>query len=106
MRTGQIALVIAGLALAAGLVLSFAPDPIGLVAGPVLGVALGMHFLVGLAVVHMLSRGSAARPILLAATWGLAFLLTFPALIVVAIGVVEHFARFRDRRRGVPPARS
>jgi hypothetical protein len=94
----------ADLAFAASAVLAFLPAPVGLVASPFLGAFLSAYTLMGFAVLHHVTRGSGARPIVLATVYGIVFLFTFPALLVALIGLLERFARFRDRRRGGPPA--
>ncbi|MEJ1158520.1 DUF2232 domain-containing protein [Prosthecomicrobium sp. N25] len=94
----------ADLGFAGALVLSFLPAPAGLVASPFLGAFLSAYTLMGFAVLHHVTRGSGARPIVLATVYGLVFLFTFPALLVALVGFLERFLRFRDRRRkGGPP---
>lgn len=93
-----------GLAMAATLLATLAPDPIGAAASPFLGAFLAVYTLLGLAVIHVVTRGSGARPIILATIYGIVFLFSFPALVLVAIGLVEPYWRIRDRRRGGPPA--
>lgn len=90
--------------LAAALVASVLPDPLGLVAAPFAGAMIAVYMIVGLAVLHAVTRDLQARPILLAMVYGVVFLFTFPALILAMIGVADRHFRFRDRRRGGPPS--
>jgi hypothetical protein len=93
----------AGLAFVAAGLATLLPSPIGLLAGPFAGALFSIHMLIGFAVLHVMTRGNAARPIVLAALYGIVFLFTFPAIIVALIGLADGIFRIRDRRRPGPP---
>ncbi|MEO0496397.1 MAG: DUF2232 domain-containing protein [Pseudomonadota bacterium] len=74
---------------------SFAPVG-GVVAG-----AFGTGFmLVGLAVIHAITRGMPARGLLLFAAYGPLILFGFPALLFIALGLAEAFYGLRARAAG------
>jgi hypothetical protein len=77
------------------------PDMPGLVSAAFASALLFAFMLVGLGILHRLTRGFAVRPFLLAAVYGgLIFLPPFSNLIVALVGVAEPFLR----RRLPPPA--
>lgn len=80
------------------------PDPIGLFAGPFFGALSAVYTLIGLAVVHNVTRDAGPRPIVLATVYGLLFLIPFAALVPILIGLLDPVFKFRDRRRNGPPA--
>lgn len=81
---------------AAGLVAALAPGMIGFVALN-LALALGFcFFMAGLAVIHALVRAKPFKPLALSAVY-LSLLLSWPALVIAGLGVVEQWAGFRRR---------
>ncbi len=79
----------------------FVPGPLGLIAEVVAGALFAAHFLVGLAVLHAVTRATDMRPILLAFAYGVVLLFTLPAALVALVGVFEPFLGLR--RRAPPP---
>lgn len=80
---------------------SFLPGLLGL-AGEVVAAVLTVAFaLLGLAVVHKVSRRSNMRGLILAATYLAVFLLGWPLLIFAFLGMLEPLLRLRERYR--PP---
>ncbi|MEO0637154.1 MAG: DUF2232 domain-containing protein [Pseudomonadota bacterium] len=79
----------------------FAMDsPASPVAGVVAG-AFGTGFLlIGLAVIHSITRGMPARGLLLLAAYGPLILFGFPALLLAALGLAEAFYGLRARAAG------
>lgn len=90
--------IAAGVVFAATAAMAFVSGVIGLVAEVVAGALFAAHFLVGLAVVHVATRGAPMRPMLLAFLYGLMLVFTLPAVLVVVIGVTEPFFGLRRRR--------
>lgn len=81
------------------------PGVPGQIAAVFTGALGAVHALLGLAVIHVVTRGSAARPIVLASLYGFIFLFSLiPAFLLVVLGLAERFLRLRDRRLGGPPA--
>jgi hypothetical protein len=72
----------------------------GLVSLIVLGALAIAHAVVGLAVVHVVTRGMVMRPAILGVVYGSLVLLGAPALILGGIGLVEPWVRLRDRFGG------
>lgn len=89
------------LTLAAALaVVSFAPPPLTMVGSAVVGALLFAFLLLGLAVVHYITRGNAWRPFALWALYiGLLFLQGF-ALLVILLGLFEAFLNLRAKFGG------
>ncbi|TBW39785.1 hypothetical protein EYW49_05875 [Siculibacillus lacustris] len=93
----------AGVAFAASLALAFLDGPIGLVASVIAGALFAVHFLVGMGVLHVVTRGADMRILLLATAYGLVLLFSIPAAAIALVGLLDaHFA-FR-KRRPPPPA--
>lgn len=76
----------------------FAPGTAGVIGEIVAGTLVAAHFLVGLAVVHVLVRGSDMRWIILAFVYGTVLLFTLPAGLIALLGLFEPFLGLRRRR--------
>lgn len=94
-----------GLALALGVVVSTSGYP-ALFASGFAGAFLFAYLLLGLAIVHYVTRGATGRPFILSGLYlGLFFLNTWAALALAVLGVVEPllpWRRWRDVRRPGP----
>lgn len=92
----------------AALLLSYLPDPLGLVAKPFVGALSIAHLAVGLAVLHWLSRPWALRVPALAIFYGLLFIVGLPGLLALVLGLVDRFFDLRglSSRAGDEPPRS
>ena len=89
--------------LAAGaLVLSFAPGNLGFVAGTLAAIAIWPFFIMGLIVVHVISRRLSARFMLLAAFYLFLLGLGWPAALVAGLGLMDQWMGLR-RQHGAPP---
>jgi hypothetical protein len=89
------------------LALSFVPDIFGIFAGVFGIVALIAYALLGLAVIHTLTRGARIRGAILATTYASLALLIWPVVITMLIGLADALFDFRARFaawRGTPPA--
>ena len=94
--TAELPLAAAGVFLSA-MLLSLAGPPLGPAAAAVAG-AFGMaHGLIGLAVLHALSRGMPGRPAILAIAYLLLVALRPTLFVFVLLGVADAFMRFRSR---------
>lgn len=88
----------AAFGLLAATALWFAGGDIGRIAGP-FAAALTLAFaFVGLGVVHVVSRGSSARGLILLGLYVITFLSAWPLLLLAALGIAEPQLRLRDRR--------
>ncbi len=72
----------------------------GLVSLIGLGALAIAHAVIGLAVVHVVTRGMAMRPAILGVVYGSLLLLGAPALILGGLGLAEPWIRLRDRFGG------
>ncbi|MEN0087566.1 MAG: DUF2232 domain-containing protein [Pseudomonadota bacterium] len=85
---------------AVGVMMFAVGGPFAPIGGIVAG-AFGTGFLlVGLAVIHSITRGMPARGLLLVAAYGPLILFGFPALLFVALGLAETFYGLRVRAAG------
>lgn len=82
---------------------TFLGGAIGLAALVVAGSLAVAHAVIGLCVIHALTNKLAARPVILTAIYGAIILLGFPALFVAGIGLVEPWARLREKALNQPP---
>lgn len=93
-------------AMALAMALSFAGGLLGIVAG-VLSASLMMAYsLLGLAVVHAITRGIGSRPFLLGGIYASIFVFGWPILVLCLIGIAEAALDLRARvarRRGALP---
>ncbi len=94
------------LALAAAMALSFTGGLLGIVAG-VLSASLMMAYSVlGLAVVHSITRGIGSRPFLLGGIYASIFVFGWPVLVLCLLGIAEAALDLRARaarKRGASP---
>ena len=95
----------------AAAVVSFAGGMIGLIATGFLGAFTFAYLLLGLAVLHFITRGNPFRPFLLSGVYlGLLILGNYGALALVALGMGEPLLGLRARKsaggggRAPPPA--
>jgi hypothetical protein len=95
-------------ALAVAIVLSFLDGMLGIVGGVVAASLLLAHGVLGFAVLHAITQGMGARPLVLGITYAGVFLLGWPMLALCVLGLVDMAMGLRGRlsaKRG-PPARS
>ena len=89
------------LAFALAVGLTFLPGYMGLIASGFASAFLFAFLLVGLAILHSVTRGIGARPMILSAVYAsLVFLNPFSGLVVATIGLAEPISPFRRK----PPA--
>ncbi len=60
--------------------------------------------LLGLAVVHAVTRGMAARPLILGTIYMFTLLFGWTAVLIAMVGLADPAMNFRDRRKSPPPA--
>ncbi len=94
------------LAFGAALLATFSTDMMGLLASGVASALMFAFMLVGLAILHRVTRGSALRPAVLSLAYAaLLFMPPFSTLLVASIGLAEPFFRKRFPPGGaLPPA--
>lgn len=91
------------IAFAAAVAATFLPGLTGLIASGFASAILFAYMLVGLAIVHRLTRGMATRPLVLAAVYAaLLFLSPFSNLLLALAGIAEPFSPWR--RPPAPPS--
>ena len=91
------------LAFGAAIVLGFAPGMLG-IAGQVAATVLGLAFLLlGLAVLHGLTRGARARRVLLSGIYLALLVMPWFAIGLIGLGLAEALVNIRARRGGPPP---
>ena len=83
--------------------LSLLPHPLGSISATAAGTFGCAFALVGLAVLHVVTLGSALRPLMLTAVYGLIFFAGFPMLILALLGIAETYLHLRARRPGGAP---
>lgn len=76
----------------------FVPGTAGLIGEIVAGTLVAAHFLVGLAVIHALTRESDMRWIILSFVYGVVLLFSVPVVLIALIGLFEPFIGLRRRR--------
>ena len=92
------------LAFGAALIGTFVPDMPGLVAAGFASALMFAFMLVGLAILHRVTRGSGLRPAILSLVYGaLIFLPPFSTLVVAMIGLAEPLIRRRYPPGAAPP---
>jgi len=85
-----------GLALAIALGVTLLPGMVGLLASGVAGAFFFAYTLMGLAIIHYLTRGMTARPLLLWGLYGVLLVFNTTALIVVAlVAILEPLLWYR-----------
>jgi uncharacterized protein YybS (DUF2232 family) len=92
-----------GLALAAAAVLSFLPGDFGPVGAALLAVMCMAYLFQGLAVLHAAARRTPMPGVILAGMYVVVIVLGFPALLIVGLGVLDDWFRFRRRFGGGRP---
>jgi len=90
-------------AVAAAALASLLPGLAGQMAMPFLAVFVFAYALLGLAVLHTITRKLPARPFLLGAVYSGIALLGWPVLLVAVTGLAEPFLKLRQRPKGAPP---
>lgn len=93
-------------ALAAAIGLSFLNGMLGIVGGIVAASLLLAYGLLGFAVLHAITQGISARPLVLSITYAGVILLGWPMLALCVLGLVETTLGLRARisaKRGPPP---
>jgi hypothetical protein len=70
----------------------------GLLASPFFGALLALKLLLGLAVLHALSKGAPLRGLMLSLAWA-SLVLTVPALLILVLGIADAAFRIKGRRR-------
>lgn len=94
-------------ALAAAVAGSFLPGLVGILAGVLAAALLMAYALMGLAVVHALTRGVGARPFMLGSLYAIVGMFGWPILILAVLGLADTILDIRGRaarRRGPPTA--
>lgn len=97
-----------GAVLAVMIVVSLTPGSPGMVAIATANIWGSAYLLVGLAVIHTITAGLAARAAILTVVYLAVVLILYAAVLVALIGLLDPFLRIRARfgaRRGGPPAR-
>jgi hypothetical protein len=89
--------------LALAVVLAFLPRPLGDIAGVFAGALGTASAIIGLAVMHALTIGHAARGIILTVAYAALILLGFPIFLFALLGIGESLFHFRARRFGAAP---
>ncbi len=90
-----LALVLAGF-----LVFSLIPGPSQPIASTLAAIVLTAYFILGLAVVHAISRPWASRGTALAIFYTVLFLFGWPIMLVAGLGIVEQWSGVRARLAG------
>ncbi len=92
-------------AFATALVVSFLPGLIGSVGGVIAAALMMAYGLLGLAVVHAITRASSGRTLILTGTYLAIFLIGWPIIVLTLLGVADAIFDFRGRvGAGKPPA--
>jgi len=90
---------------AAALVASFLPGLIGSIGGVIAAALMMAYALLGLAVMHAITRGTGGRTLILTGTYLSVFLIGWPIIILTLLGVADAIFDFRNRvGAGKPPA--
>ena len=95
-------------ALGVAIILSFLDGMLGIVGGIVAASLLLAYGVLGFAVLHAITQGMSARPLVLSITYAGVFLLGWPMLALCLLGLIDTAIGLRGRvsaRRG-PPTRS
>jgi hypothetical protein len=91
--------------LAAAIAGSFLPDLFGVLASAFAASLLLVFAILGLAVMHVITRGMNGRTLVLAGTYAAAIVIGWPVLVMSVLGLVETLFNMRDRiarKRGPP----
>jgi hypothetical protein len=90
-------------ALAAAVILSFAPDLVGLIASLFAAALMVAFTMLGFAVLHALTRGLSGRTAMLGGAYAFVVLLGWPALVAVLLAVAESIFKWRAKMAGRAP---
>jgi len=91
--------------LAGAIAVSFAPGLAGIVGGIVSVSLLTAYLVLGFAVLHSITRNAGGRGILIGASYGAVFILGWPALLMMMLGLADSIFNLRGRfGNGSPPA--
>ena len=92
--------------LAAAIAGSFLPDLFGILSGAFAASLLMAFAMLGLAVLHAITRGSSSRAVVLAAVYAATIVLGWPLLALSLLGLAEAAFNIRNRvaRKRGPPA--
>jgi len=95
------------LLLAAGVAACFLPGLVGIVAGVFVATFMVVYAMVGLAVLHFLTRGMTSRGLLLGGTYTALVIFGWPVLLMALFGLLDAAIDLRARfaRKGGPPSR-
>jgi hypothetical protein len=88
---------------------SFLPDLLGILSGAFAASLLMAFAIVGLAVLHTLTRGMGSRAVVLAGIYATTLILTWPLLAISILGLAETLLNIRSRvarKRGPPTLRT
>jgi hypothetical protein len=88
---------------------SFLPDLAGVLSGAFAASLLMVFAVLGLAVLHAITRGTAGRAVMLAGVYGVTIVLGWPILAISLVGLAEAALNIRSRvarRRGPPSLRA
>ena len=92
-------------AFAVALVVSFLPGLIGSIGGVIAAALMMAYGLLGLAVMHAITRATGGRTLILTGTYLSVFLIGWPIIILTLLGVADAIFDFRNRvGAGKPPA--
>jgi hypothetical protein len=95
--------------LAAAIAGSFLPDLLGILSGAFAASLLMAFAIVGLAVLHTITRGMGSRGVVLAGVYATTLILTWPLLAIAILGLAETILNIRSRiarKRGPPSLRT
>jgi hypothetical protein len=85
--------------LLAAIALSFVPSIVGLAAGMLAACLLLAYVILGLAVVHQLTRALSARGVIRGAVWLVVIVLGWPAIVVALIGLADGLLDLRKMNK-------
>jgi hypothetical protein len=88
---------------------SFLPDLLGILSGAFAASLLMAFAIVGLAVLHTITRGMGSRGVVLAGVYATTLILTWPLLAISILGLAETLLNIRGRvarKRGPPSLRT
>lgn len=88
----------------AALIFSFAPGDLGFAAGTLAAIVIWPYFVLGVIVVHVISRRLSARFMVLAAFYMFLLGLGWPAAVVAGLGLMDQWMGLRQRYGGPPSA--
>jgi hypothetical protein len=95
--------------LSAAIAGAFLPDLLGILSGAFAASLLMAFAIVGLAVLHTITRGMGSRGVVLAGVYATTLILTWPLLAISILGLAETLLNIRGRvarKRGPPTLRT